>query len=63
MMPRETIAFPMVALVEGGVTTDGEQVLLQLMTVEDGPIRGGARAAAGRCRRAAAELRPDLSQT
>jgi hypothetical protein len=38
MMPRETIAFPMVALVEGGVTTDGEQVLLQLMTVEDGPI-------------------------
>jgi hypothetical protein len=37
-MPRETIAFPMVALVEGGLTTDGEQVLLQLMTVEDGTI-------------------------
>ena len=44
-MPHETIAFPMVALVEGGVTTDGEQVLLQLMTVEDGPINFGLRLA------------------
>jgi hypothetical protein len=43
MMPRETIEFPMVALVEGGLTTDGEQVLLQLMTVEDGPIQFGLR--------------------
>jgi hypothetical protein len=42
-MPSDTIAFPMVALVEGGVTTDGEQVLLQLMTVEDGPIHFGLR--------------------
>jgi hypothetical protein len=45
MMPRETIEFPMVALIEGGVTTDGEQVLLQLMTVEDGPIHFGLRLA------------------
>lgn len=44
-MPSDTIAFPMVALVEGGVTTDGEQVLLQLMTVEDGPIHFGLRLA------------------
>jgi hypothetical protein len=44
-MPRETIAFPTVALVEGGLPTDGEQVLLQLMTVEDGPIHFGLRLA------------------
>ena len=44
-MSHETIAFPMVALVEGGLTTDGEQVLLQLMTVEDGPINFGLRLA------------------
>lgn len=44
-MPSETIEFPMVALIEGGVTTDGEQVLLQLMTVEDGPIHFGLRLA------------------
>jgi hypothetical protein len=44
-MPRETVEFPMVALVEGGLTTDGEQVLLQLMTVEDGPIHFGLRLA------------------
>jgi hypothetical protein len=35
----------MVALVEGGLTTDGEQVLLQLMTVEDRPIHFGLRLA------------------
>jgi hypothetical protein len=45
MTPPKTIEFPMVALVEGGVTTDGEQVLLQLMTVEDGPINFGLRLA------------------
>jgi hypothetical protein len=45
MMPSDTIAFPMVALVEGGLTSDGQQVLLQLMTVEDGPIQFGLRLA------------------
>jgi len=42
-IPTETVAFPMVALVEGGLTADGQQVLLQLMTVEDGPIQFGLR--------------------
>ena len=44
-MPSDTVAFPMVALVEGGLTSDGQQVLLQLMTVEDGPIHFGLRLA------------------
>ena len=44
-IPTETVAFPMVALVEGGLTSDGQQVLLQLMTVEDGPIQFGLRLA------------------
>ena len=42
-MPSDTVAFPMVALVEGGLTSDGKQVLLQRMTVEDGPIHFGLR--------------------
>src|SRR5207245_886517 len=33
------------ALVEGGLTSDGQQVLLQLMTVEDGPIHFGLQLA------------------
>jgi hypothetical protein len=44
-MANESIAFPMIALVEGGVTSDGQQVLLQLMTVDDGPIHFGLRLA------------------
>jgi hypothetical protein len=44
-MANESIAFPMVALVEGGVTSDGQQVLLQLVTVDDGPIHFGLRLA------------------
>jgi len=44
-MQSGTVAFPMVALVEGGLTSDGQQVLLQLMTVEDGPIHFGLRLA------------------
>ena len=44
-MQSGTVAFPMVALVEGGLTSDGRQVLLQLMTVEDGPIHFGLRIA------------------
>ena len=43
MMPSETIAFPTIALIEGGLTSDGQQVLLQLSTVEDGPIHFSLR--------------------
>ena len=44
-MQHQGIAFPTVALVEGQVTSDGDAVLLQLSTVEQGPIQFRLRAA------------------
>src|SRR3954462_12311708 len=37
-MQSETIEFPGVAAVECGITTDGQQMLVQLATVDRGPI-------------------------
>jgi hypothetical protein len=42
-MQSETIDFPAVAAVEGGVTTDGQQLLLQLTTVDHIPIQFSLR--------------------
>jgi len=44
-IPNETVEFPAVAFVEGGVTVDGQQVLLQLSTVGREPIRFSLRVA------------------
>jgi hypothetical protein len=42
-MQSETIEFPAVAGVEGGITTDGQQMLVQLTTVDRGPIHFSLR--------------------
>src|SRR5215468_3551355 len=42
-MQTETIEFPAVAAVEGGITTDGQQILLQLTTVDRNPIHFSLR--------------------
>ena len=42
-MRSETIEFPAVAEVEGGVSTDGRQLLLQLTTVNRSPIHFSLR--------------------
>lgn len=44
-MQHDGIEFPTVDLVQGGVTHDGEAVLVQLRTVEQGPIHFSLRAA------------------
>ena len=42
-MQTETIEFPAVAAVEGGITNDGQQILLQLTTVDRNPIHFSLR--------------------
>jgi hypothetical protein len=44
-MEYGNIEFPVVTDVEGGATADGQFVLLQLMTVENGPIHFSLRPA------------------
>ena len=39
MMQSQGVEFPTVGFVEGGLTQDGRHVLLQLATLERGPIR------------------------
>jgi hypothetical protein len=45
MMEHNDIEFPVVTDVQGGATTDGQFVLLQLLTVEGGPIHFSLRPA------------------
>src|SRR5262245_56858679 len=42
-MQTETVDFPAVAAVEGAITTDGQQILLELTTVDRDPIHFSLR--------------------